>query len=393
MASVKVFLKRARVFKDGSSPVQIEVIHRRRKYTKQLARVHPKDWDEKKLRVKHTKPHFVKINETIVEYMNSIETYLLDCQAKRIEPEPAYFFKRSPTTLSLSDALLRKAEAMKAQDKFRSGAKYQQVATKVKGAGIDGHISSITSRSLDDYRSHFKQQSLNTTAKDLECMRTVFNELRREALIDQSPFEHSPIRRQKVQKNKLTEAEFHIWCNSTPPNPRKVLARDMFACATMLRGMRAHDILTLRKEQIHGDRLVYTAHKTAKVFDMRIPEAALALINKYIGAEVHREYVFPLIELPFEMYQTNKREFEIHVNAKNVYLNKYTKLLAADLGIQKRVTMHIARHTFGYIADKRGVSVTAIQSLYGHSSLGMTETYIQELRESDELDKAVEGLF
>lgn len=185
--------------------------------------------------------------------------------------------------------------------------------------------------------------------------------------------------------------EFNLWCSAEITKPQWIVSRDIFACSTMLRGMRAHDILTLQKSQIVNGRLQYKANKTGKLYDMKIPEAAMTIIEKYISTP--GIYLFPLVKLSPTVYLSDKKYFEDHVNAKNSYVNKYTKELATHLGISKKVTMHIARHTFGYLLDRRGVQVTTIRDLYGHSSLSMTEIYIQELRESDELDKAVEGLF
>ena len=124
---------------------------------------------------------------------------------------------------------------------------------------------------------------------------------------------------------------------------------------------------------------------------MKIPAAVMEILAPYMTEEW--DYNFPVVQLKLFVYKSNKERFLKHVNAKNGYINKYCKELAAHLGLQKKVTMHIARHTFGYLADRSKVSLTMIQSLYGHSSLGMTERYIQELRQSDEMDSAVDGLF
>jgi len=393
MTSVKVFLKTSKTYSDGRHPLIIQVIHRRRKYTKQLGKLFPEFWDERKTEVRATHDHHNRINKIIVQKLHEVHSYLLDCQARSIEPDPGYFFTRTPANLTLCQAIIRKADALNLKEQFRSEAKYRTTSDKVKVAELDIQVNAITSRSLGRFQSYHinKGNKQNTIAKDLENLRTIFNELRREGVIDRSPFDTFQIKRIKSQKGKLNEVEFAAWCNAEPSNPRHILARDVFACATMLRGMRAHDILTLRTKQIKEDRLHYTAQKTGKSYDMKIPDACMRILEPYLAQA--SDYVFPLVTMPPGMYRTDKNAYERHVNAKNSYVNKYCKELAVVLGIRKTVTMHIARHTFGYLADRSGVSVTSIQSLYGHSSLNMTERYIQELRENDELDKAVEGLF
>ena len=69
------------------------------------------------------------------------------------------------------------------------------------------------------------------------------------------------------------------------------------------------------------------------------------------------------------------------------------EFLSLWIKIDKHITMHVARHTFAYLADQGGIPLGTIQQLLDHGKIGTTQVYVESLRKNDELDKAVEGLF
>ena len=75
--------------------------------------------------------------------------------------------------------------------------------------------------------------------------------------------------------------------------------------------------------------------------------------------------------------------------------NAYLKELAARLGITKRVTSHLHRHTFATtIAYANGVSIGSIQKMLGHAKRSTTEIYAEMLdktveKEMDQLTKVL----
>ena len=56
--------------------------------------------------------------------------------------------------------------------------------------------------------------------------------------------------------------------------------------------------------------------------------------------------------------------------------NEYLKEIAGILGIDKRVTSHLARHTFATtVTYANGVSIEAISKMLGHTKLSTTQIY------------------
>lgn len=58
------------------------------------------------------------------------------------------------------------------------------------------------------------------------------------------------------------------------------------------------------------------------------------------------------------------------------HINRTLKQAAASLGIKKRVTFHVARHSFATLFLEAGGSVEVLKELMGHSSLSVTMVYV-----------------
>lgn len=59
--------------------------------------------------------------------------------------------------------------------------------------------------------------------------------------------------------------------------------------------------------------------------------------------------------------------------------NVYLKEIAFILGIEKNLTTHVARKTFGNLLLDKGVSLEAISAMYGHSTVKTTQNYYVEV--------------
>lgn len=147
--------------------------------------------------------------------------------------------------------------------------------------------------------------------------------------------------------------------------------------------------------------------KTSTPKSIKLVPAAKAIIEKYINLN-HRNsnYIFPLLnnEAPYAKATTweEKKQlpYEIKtrllqtVNGKNSLLNKYLKKLTAMAGIEKKISMHIARHSFANIASEKDANVYHISNVLGHSDIDITKEYLAEFnaREADEtIDKMFES--
>jgi integrase len=73
------------------------------------------------------------------------------------------------------------------------------------------------------------------------------------------------------------------------------------------------------------------------------------------------------------------------------YVRMMLRRAAAKAGIEKRVHPHGLRHTFAAELEAAGTPVTTISKLLGHSSVAVTNTYLQHLTNSEAVT-ALEGV-
>src|SRR5690606_30897468 len=191
------------------------------------------------------------------------------------------------------------------------------------------------------------------------------------------------------KKERLTKEEFVRWCTADVPGELE-LYRDYFAAMMYLRGMRVGDVLQLTNDDYQDGRIMISEQKTDDIQDMHVVKPLIAIFEKY--KKQSDFYLFPILRQHPRNPKIDRR-YQKHIESKTAILNKNYKLIAAYAGIKKKVTNHIARHTFTSLADKAGLDSRTISKMLNHSSLNVTEGYLGELRRSDELDDAADKVF
>ncbi len=72
-------------------------------------------------------------------------------------------------------------------------------------------------------------------------------------------------------------------------------------------------------------------------------------------------------------------------------INKYVKRVAKEVGIDKNVTSYFARHSFATVLKRSGTGVELISELLGHSSVNITESYLDSF-EKEHIQKETDVL-
>lgn len=76
--------------------------------------------------------------------------------------------------------------------------------------------------------------------------------------------------------------------------------------------------------------------------------------------------------------------------ASNQKINEYLKEIAALCGINRRLTFHIARHTFAItVCLSNGVPIETVSELLGHSTIKQTQHYAKviDTKVLEDMDK------
>lgn len=195
----------------------------------------------------------------------------------------------------------------------------------------------------------------STIAKRFDCLAFALKEATREGLIATNPCTllqrgerpHAPASTRAF----LTADELHRLIATPAPDDR---TRNiyLFACFT---GLRISDLLTLRWDNIErdGDRLTLRIrqHKTQQPITIPLSTAA-------------RQFLPP---------PTGDLVFADHITEQA--MNNQLKRWARSAGINKRLTLHTARHTFATLLLSQGVDIYTTSKLLGHSNVSVTQIY------------------
>jgi integrase len=94
-------------------------------------------------------------------------------------------------------------------------------------------------------------------------------------------------------------------------------------------------------------------------------------------------FIFPILN---PEHSTEKQRAVIQQFTKMV--NKYMKIIAGKLNIDKEITSYYARHSFATVLKRSGKSTSLIKDALGHTSEKTTESYLDTLPDESIRDMA-----
>ena len=224
-------------------------------------------------------------------------------------------------------------------------------------------------------------------------LRAVFNAAIKEQVItpDIYPFKIFTMPRKSViYKERLTLPEmkafeavtYHKTRNSSLFDAQQIFLLSFYCC-----GMRAGDLISLKVRNIKNGRIIYNMRKgvcEGKLKSILIDEKIEKILNHFI-TEKSKPDDFILPYMPYTAYDKLLR-------SKNAAINALLKEVAKDAGIEKNVTLHVARHSFASILLKRHKNIKVVQDALGHSSPLITQRYAGEL-DNDTMDEILKDLW
>lgn len=179
--------------------------------------------------------------------------------------------------------------------------------------------------------------------------------------LDRDPFRDFKLRFEKAKSEFLTGTELKLMEGKTFGKKSMERSRDifLFACYT---GLSYIDVKELTSDSfIKGmdgnDWLYLDRAKTGETLSIPLLPKARGIIDKYGGfKKIGGVRLLPV--------QSNQK------------INANLKLMARACGITKRVTFHVARHTFATtITLSNGMPIETVSKLLGHTKLKSTQIY------------------
>lgn len=242
----------------------------------------------------------------------------------------------------------------------------------------------------------FLGQKTRTITNQLIFIRTVYNTAIKENVVNPKhyPFagEKEKIRIQSGNKIGLTKEEIQkIEALDLKKNTSIWHTKNVWLFSYYFAGVRISDVLALKWSNFVDGRLYYQMNKNEKPVSLKIPDKAKDILNHYKNKKnINTDFMFPFLK---GVNQADKEDiFKKSRNATSLF-NKYLKRIAHKCGIDKNLSNHIARHSFGNIAGDR-INPLMLQKLYRHSNLKTTINYQANFihKEADDaLEKVLNG--
>lgn len=214
---------------------------------------------------------------------------------------------------------------------------------------------------FDLYLRTERRLSPNTIVLYMSRLHTVINKAIAAGIITADPFAGYEPPRPEHKRRYLTKEELKRLMTTPLPSPRLYLVRDLFlfSCYT---GISYGDMCRLTAANLEtaddGTTWVKAAReKTGVSFEIPLLDLPRHIIDKYRNTT------------------SDGKLLPIYGNAE---LNKGLKLLAAVCGIDRKLTFHMARHTYATeITLSHGVPMETVSRMLGHSRVDTTQIYAQ----------------
>lgn len=286
--------------------------------------------------------------------------------------------------VSLSAFIRERIDKLYAGGHYRTAETYRSALNSFTRfrEGKDIPLQEITQETIKDYECYLKKNGLrmNTVSFYMRILRAVYNKAVADGIIqDCHPFLYVYTGIGKTRKRALPIEVIKKIKNADLKSETTVLARDVFLFSFYTRGMAFVDIAFLRKKDLDKGVLTYKRKKTGQMIKIKWERCMQEIADKH-RSDDGNSFMFPIItdEDGTETRQYRSKQSEINRQLKNIGLS---------LGIDTRLTMYVARHSWASIAKTMNIPLAVISDSMGHHSIKTTQIYLDTI-DSDVIDKA-----
>ncbi|MCH7928370.1 MAG: site-specific integrase [Candidatus Dadabacteria bacterium] len=400
MASLKIVIRTNKKKADGTCPLALRIIKDRKTrfvFTGQY--ILEKDWNAELSNVKKSHPNSARLNNLLLKKLTGANDTVLEADDRATSKEIKNKIKRVGKNLSFFDIANQRIEAYKKKGTFSVSNPEQSIVNNIRKFvnGDDLLFQDINVPFIGRYKvfcASTLEHSPRTIINQLIFIRTLFNLAIKEGVVD---FKYYPFAGDNIKirigsglKIGLTKKEIErIEVLDLEKGSSIWHTQNVWLLAFYFAGVRISDVIKLKWSDFNDGRLNYVMHKNEKPVTLKIPEKANVILKTYRkNRKSVDDYIFPFLD---KADQEDKRDlFRKSRNASRLF-NKYLKRIAIMANIDKNLSNHIARHSFGNIAGDK-IHPLMLQKLYRHSDLKTTINYQANFihKEADEaLDSVI----
>ena len=385
MSSYAKIILRKKPNNAGLFPLAIRITENRRSSYHYIGQyIELKCWDENNSRIKKSHPQADKLNNLLIKKLSEVSEKLIELQSKNKDisskqiKNKIYAPLQSGSFLEISQDFLNELEINNKISRFKSDkCRIWHFRNFVKSDTITfQEIDENLLRNFITYLKVKKSLSERSIVNNLVVIRTLYN---RAIKMDLADAKNYPFGSRKIQikfpeteKIGLTIPEIQKIEGLNNLSENEIHARNVWLFSFYLAGMRVADVLKICWTDIYEGRIHYRMNKKSKLLSLKLPDKVLPIIEFYKKDKQHEnDMVFP--ELKVADLKDAKDVFA-KTNSATRKLNTYLEKLAKKAEINKKLSMHIARHSFGNISGDR-IPIQMLQKLYRHSSITTTMMY------------------
>lgn len=442
--NLKITRHKSKEQSNGKAPLTIRITKSRKiAYIFLKYYVTEEDWDEEASRVRKNYPNARRLNILLGEKIAEAEKVVLDAenkgqdfsaiQLKDLISGGGYSFVSFNKLCR--EYLKGKKQANKFNQEISDAARFNTFRKflKSEGYGIstdkslakdqdkeidrDINLHEITGSLLKKFEIFLSAstKSKTTIYNQLNAVRIIYNIALSKDLIDAKnyPFGKSNkqilLRRGESQKIGLDKNEISkLESIDISENNKEVVeelkrdvkyiknlnsrladlkhARNVYFFSLYFAGTRVGDTLKTRWSDFKNDRFYYIIGKNSKPTSVAIPQQVKGILSYYLATKRNDDdYVFPDLK---KAKLNDPRDVYRKFKTANKKINTDLTILSKAAGIEKPISMHIARHTFGNLS-KGTLAPEVLQSLYRHSHISTTINYQRNWIKQEQLDEGL----
>ena len=387
-----VYLDTRRLLKDETFPIKLRITHKRKTRLYKTPFSSTKE-DFKKItqsrnpkgELKDMKLELADLESEALDIIKKLPSFSFDLFEKKYNSDKGdsanLFFQFETIIINL-----------RKEERIGSAITYLYARNSIKNFHSKNYldIHNITPQFLKEYERWMQKggKSLTTVGIYLRCVRHLFNKAIDEEAITKQLY---PFGKNKYQipaprsiKKALTLKELKLLYeyDAEEGSPEQMY-RDLWFFSYLCNGMNIKDICLLKHKDIQGKHIYFNREKTknsnrnSKPVDVVIIDEIQSILDKWATKKLTpADYLFPFLK-------KNQSATQIIETTKQLVkmINKYIRLIAAKVGIEKNITTYWARHSYATVLKRSNVSLAYISEALGHKNLKTTESYLDSFED------------
>ncbi|WP_116787604.1 site-specific integrase [Flavobacterium psychrotrophum] len=354
--------------KDNLSPVYLHITAngKRERLNMQL-HVDSKLWDTKTENVKPVDKSYDQINLLIQHTKNKIADIQVNFRINNRYLSPELLIKELTEESSRTNFVAYFKSKLKEDKSLKKGTKrrYESVVAKLEKFSDFIPFSEITEQYMEKFRNHLYSigNKSTTVNSNMMALKKYLKRAKKEGVKFPLLLEDVKIGSTTGNRTALTPIEVkamadYYFDESNDGGARLIAGYFLFACMT---GLRISDVQNLRRVDFKSDDFSFSQVKTGKDQIIVLNKAAVKIVMAN-----------PLL---FEKFLVPE------------HINRMLKVIALKTDIRKKLTFHVARHTFATNFLRAGGNPVHLQQLMAHAKIATTMIYVHIL--ADEANKEI----